>query len=124
MLVQSAYNYLYKKPLPGLTDYLTIDDWNCVPISSKTIAIDEAFFCEAFEAITESLVPIFSVPQPQGHDGDELTVKICSAEGHRCMFRLWAPRFVEDNRYKTNNVYQMFMQVLEKAGLTDWYNER
>jgi hypothetical protein len=123
MVVQSAFGYDAHK-CDGLAEYMAIKDGYCYPVYSKSLVIEESFFNEAYNVIVNSLAAIFSAEEASGFDGDGLTVIIRCEEGHQCKFYIWAPSYHKDDRYKTNDVYQVFLGVLEKAGLTDWYKER
>lgn len=122
MVVQDDFAFR-DKPNDDMVEYMRIDDWHCYPVFSKTIKIDESFFQSAYDTIANSLVPIFSSQGQCGFDGDGLTIKLWSDEGHKCKVYLWAPSYDKDDCYNTNRVYQVFLQVLEKAGLTDWYDK-
>jgi hypothetical protein len=120
MTVQNKHGS-YGKPSGDMHEIMMIDEWHCSPFQTKTIEIEKSFFDTVFEVIADSLVPLLSAQHPIGLDGDGLIVKIISEEGHRCKFFLWAPSYCEGDRHRTNGIFQTFMQVLELAGLTDWY---
>jgi hypothetical protein len=122
MVVQNDFGFGHK-PCDDMAEYVRIDGWHCYPVFSKTIDIDESFFRSAYNAIADSLASIFSAQGKNGLDGDGLTIRIASDEGHTCKVCLWAPSYDEQDCCKTNGVYQVFLQVLEKAGLSEWYKE-
>lgn len=121
MVIQDLWAFFHEAPCKDMIEYMKIDDWSCMPARSKTIEIDESFFSKAYKTITESLMPIYNADHAQGLDGDGLTVKIESGGGHRCEFYFWAPGYYDKDRYKTDRVYEVFMCVLERAGLSEWY---
>ena len=120
LVVQDDFGH-YGKKCNGMIEYTRIDDEYCFPVYSKTVEIDEPFFQSAYNAIATSLAPIFSSQEKIGLDGDSLTIYIQCDEGHKCKFYLWAPAYEEDDCYKTNSIFHSFLQILEKAGLLEWY---
>ena len=120
LVLQDTRPFFHAAPCDGMSEYMRINDWDCSPARSKVIEIDHSFFLAAYQTITESLVPMFKDSHCAVLDGDDLTIKVVSGRGHRCKIHLHAPGYNEEDPQK-NSIYQLFLLVLEKAGLLDWY---
>jgi hypothetical protein len=112
-------------PLKLITDGLLatrIVTHNAVECAySKTIEFSSAVFDKLYEDIVSSLAALSPVDFPTGEDGDALSVEIKDFRGHSCIINVWAPHESQDDRYHFNAIYAGFVEVLEFAGLLDWY---
>jgi hypothetical protein len=91
---------------------------------SKTIEIEEKFFSEAFQTLTSSLTKLFKVGITSWMDGGRLIVSMKGDAGHECTLDLTSPVFEKNDAYGTNALYRSFLEVLDIAGLMEWYDDK
>jgi hypothetical protein len=90
---------------------------------SKTLKISLEMFNGIYDSIVEALPELVQAEFSQGFDGDDLSIELRDRRGHECKIRVWDPHEDPDDSYHYNKVYAGFIQVLETAGLLEWYRK-
>jgi hypothetical protein len=124
MVLQLPYGFEQFNSGPHIDGLLTtrmIMPNDVVWAYSKTIEFSSAAFDKLYEDIVNSLATLIQVDFPTGEDGDDLSVEIEDFHGHSCKIRFWSPQEYPEDCYHFNAIYAGFVEVLEVAGLLDWY---
>ena len=121
MVVQQRYGY---EPITeGLCNTIIIEhDSVNYFIHRKTLDFSTKEFDLLYKTIVESLYEFKDVEHQGGFDGDDLSVDVKEHGGHACRLRIWCPHYYH-KEYHFTDAYNGFLDVLEKAGLLDWYME-
>ena len=119
MVVQQSYGF---EPITDGLQLIQVITYEGVKSThSKTMEYNASNFDRIFNDIVNSLLKLSQAEFPTGLDGDSLSVEIATRRGLSSTINIWGPGEDRDNQYHFNAVYAGFVEVLETAGLLDWY---